>query len=1573
MSTTITCPVPGCGYAIGPISEALAVALLNAHTTVHTHPPSTTSTAPSSGPIPIDRGPKPERPKVDIGVSAEEWNLFERRWSLFKKCAGIDASMECPQLFQCATEALGDAILKVDPTITDKPVADLLATMKSLAVIPVATGVLRAELLAMHQKRDEPYRTFLSRVRGRAEICSYVVKNTCDCGKLNNVDFTDVVIRDVLIAGIYDIDIRRKILSIPDITSKPVNDIVSMVAVEEMARDALPSNAMTSTLSSTKKDNMRPPANADRNRKSLCPHCNNSFPVFTEGPKGWNSKPHPMCLDCYRARRRRNRQVTSSKSENASIVTQMCSIEYPRPIHNEVTQNSNSTRRQRLSKPCESRSLRLSHHIFTRGEWRKMKFLAHPTVKLSLSTEKRDYCSFKAECPVVQPVFINAIADTGAQSNLWSLQDCLDAGYSRDDLLPVDMSLSAANKSAITITGALLTHLSGDTSSGGTVSCPTMVYVSPSVTGFYLSYETMIDLGIINNEFPSVGSVFHADVSGLETNEVLSPSLVNGDIDKICDCPERGSVPPMPMKLPFEPIPDNNEKMRSWLLETFKASTFNTCPHRPLPQMTGPPLEIHLDDGAIPKACHTPATIPLHWQQQVKADLDRDEALGVIEKVPYGEPVTWCHRMVVTRKHDGSPRRTVDLSPLNRYCKRETFASETPFHLARRIPKGTWKSVTDAWNGYHSVPLLEAHRHLTTFVTPFGRYRCKRAPQGFVSSGDGYNRRFDSVLADFERKERCVDDTIHYDDNLEDHWWRTIEFLRRTGEAGIVLNSSKFQFAQKSVVFAGFRIKESSIEPLPKFLDAIRHFPVPANISDIRSWFGLVNQVANYGQLRDIMAPFRPFLSPKHPFQWTSELSKAFQESKDSIVAAISHGVEIFDMSKPTCLRPDWSRQGIGYFLTQKNCPCPSATPDCCDNGWQVTLAGSRFLSSAEQRYAPIEGEALAVAWGLEQSKYFTQGCDNLLVATDHKPLVKILGDRTLDEISNTRLFRLKQRTLPWRFKIVHLPGKSNHAADATSRHPSRYEDITDESHIASLDLFTEGDREESFIVSAIARDASEFFSLSWHDLRLATSKDETLNSLIHHIDKGFPTQRSQLDMRLSAFWSIRDALHVQEGVVLYNDRAIIPSSLRASAISILHSAHQGIAAMESRARRILYWPGITKDIRLARESCIECCRNAPSQPAMPSTEPRIPSTPFDAIVADFFETQGHHFLVAADRLSGWVEVFSAPVKTVTSGANGLVQHLRSFFSIFGVPEEISTDGGPEFVSSIAQEFFARWGIRHRRSSAYFPQSNGRAEVAVKTAKRLLLSNITPSGSINSDKFLRAILQLRNTPDPDCHISPAEIVFGRRLRDAFTFVNKSERFQNPEIRSTWRDAWEAKEEALRVRFAKSSERMDIHTRDLPPLLIGDRVFVQNQNGTHPLKWDRSGLVVEVQNHDQYVIKIDGSGRLTLRNRRFLRRYSPARSSFAPTTVQVQDLPPSPSTMPAPPLTDDMITNDPPQALDPLSSSDDTPVSPKENVPTPSSIPAWEAVRSTSNRPRRICLPRKFYDASSGVWTTTRIT
>ena len=187
-------------------------------------------------------------------------------------------------------------------------------------------------------------------------------------------------------------------------------------------------------------------------------------------------------------------------------------------------------------------------------------------------------------------------------------------------------------------------------------------------------------------------------------------------------------------------------------------------------------------------------------------------------------------------------------------------------------------------------------------------------------------------------------------------------------------------------------------------------------------------------------------------------------------------------------------KKGIGYFLLQKHCSCAEITPDCCENGWRITLAGSRFLSPDEQKLdEPIEGEALAIVYALEQTKYFTLGCQQLIIATDHEPLVKIFGDRTLDEIPNRRLFKLKKRTLPWYFKIIWVPGKNNPAADATSRNPS-----TDESTDCTPWM-------ECMAASAMQSNARILTSITWETLSEETRNDPIFATLREAITQGFP------------------------------------------------------------------------------------------------------------------------------------------------------------------------------------------------------------------------------------------------------------------------------------------------------------------------------------------------------------------------------------------------------------------------------------------------------------------------------------
>ena len=201
--------------------------------------------------------------------------------------------------------------------------------------------------------------------------------------------------------------------------------------------------------------------------------------------------------------------------------------------------------------------------------------------------------------------------------------------------------------------------------------------------------------------------------------------------------------------------------------------------------------------------------------------------LGVIGPVLVGDSVTYCHRMVICAKKNEKPRRTVDMQSLNASATRETHHTQSPFHQAISVPAGMKKTVFDAWNGYHSVALHPDDRHLTTFITPWGRYRYRVAPQGYVASGDGYSRRFDESASDFLDKTKCIDDTLLWATDLEASFHQATKWIDLCGRNGITLNPEKFVFGADTVEFAGFEITRDSVRPSQKYLRAIRSFPTP--------------------------------------------------------------------------------------------------------------------------------------------------------------------------------------------------------------------------------------------------------------------------------------------------------------------------------------------------------------------------------------------------------------------------------------------------------------------------------------------------------------------------------------------------------------------------------------------------------------------------------------------------------------------------------------------------------------------------------------------------------------------------
>ncbi|XP_064087273.1 uncharacterized protein K02A2.6-like [Macrobrachium nipponense] len=249
---------------------------------------------------------------------------------------------------------------------------------------------------------------------------------------------------------------------------------------------------------------------------------------------------------------------------------------------------------------------------------------------------------------------------------------------------------------------------------------------------------------------------------------------------------------------------------------------------QPLKKMAGPPMRIHLKPGATPFAVHTPRPIPFALRDQVKEELDSLVQQGIIR--PAGdEPSEWCHSMVLVPKDKGV-RITVDHTHLNSQVARPTHPSPTPHDAVRNIsPTAKYFTTADALHGYWQMELAEEDRHLTTFITPYGRFQHCRGPMGFSATGDAYCLRGDMALQGVPNCVKVVDDILLSDEDLPSHLQHVHQMLTRCRQYGITLNKEKFTVAAPKVNFFGYVLSSDGIAADPDKVSAIcdfRHRPM---------------------------------------------------------------------------------------------------------------------------------------------------------------------------------------------------------------------------------------------------------------------------------------------------------------------------------------------------------------------------------------------------------------------------------------------------------------------------------------------------------------------------------------------------------------------------------------------------------------------------------------------------------------------------------------------------------------------------------------------------------------------------
>ena len=813
---------------------------------------------------------------------------------------------------------------------------------------------------------------------------------------------------------------------------------------------------------------------------------------------------------------------------------------------------------------------------------------------------------------------------------------------------------------------------------------------------------------------------------------------------------------------------------------------------------------------------HAPRRAPIQLRDKIKAELLRMTELDVIRTVT--EPTDWVSSSTYVQKPDGSLRICLDPKDLNNALKRGQHHTPTLEELTHRFSGANIFSKLDAKHGYWSVPLEEESQLLTTFNSPFGRYCYKRLPFGLNVSQDLFQRAMDNILDGLPGVVSIADDIIVYGSSHEQHSERLLKLMSRAREQGLVFNPAKCSIAAREVTFFGHIYAKGGVRPDPTKVEAIANLKAPTSVKELQSFLGMVTYIAPFiPHLSEQNAPLRKLLHHDVEFQWHPEHQQAFTRIKQLICQA--GALAYFDPAKPTVIQVDASQEALGAALTQDGRPIAFA---------------SKSLTDTEKRYANIERELLACVFGAERFHTYIYG-KHFTIESDHKPL-EMISSKNLTA-APARLQRMLLRLQRYDYHIIYRPGSLMVLPDSLSRLPAT--------------------RETKQIHLDVSVNLVQFSKPRLDELRAATQDDTVLHTLKQYILSGFPEKLRDLNRTVRDYWPFRDELSIEDGLVLKGTQVIIPASLRETYMEHLHTGHQGVTRCQQRARSCLYWPGINKEIEACVGKCELCQRHQPSQssePDMPISD-ELPQVPWYTLGCDLLTLNNQDYLLIADYHSKY------PIleKLSTSSSEKVAEISHKYFSMFGIPNRIISDNGPQFIGRAFQQMLDEYGITHVTSSGKHPKSHGFIERAVRTVKALMTKSPT-----NTDK---ALLMFRTTPLGPQLPSPAELLFGRPVPSNLPIVAKGPAND-------------------RLRLQRHNNLLSPDTRrELPELHVNQPVMYQDVARRIWLPGTVIGYGPEPRS---YTVACDNTGRPLKRNRILIRPRDDKTTTHLPTGNAVPD-------------------------------------------------------------------------------------
>ena len=736
--------------------------------------------------------------------------------------------------------------------------------------------------------------------------------------------------------------------------------------------------------------------------------------------------------------------------------------------------------------------------------------------------------------------------------------------------------------------------------------------------------------------------------------------------------------------------------------------------------------------------------VPFTYRDWLGGHLQKLEENNVIEKVTGDTGPCWNSPLLIVPKGNGRYRKCIDYRAVNKQIISETYPLPNTRDCLAGMENARYFTTIDIRHGFFQIEIAEESRRFLGFSYDGVQYVYKRMPNGLNLAPSVFCRIISTMFRDNAKEIKkfarfFIDDIFIFSKTLEEHIGHIEHILKILYKHGMKINLGKSSFAKNVVTYLGFDIGIKNgitgIRPKLSKIDSLLKISPPKTAKECKGFLGAVVFYAPfYKNIQQVLKPLY-YGASKKDYVYTDEMNTAFENAKELLSQKVL--LHFPNQKKVFILRTDASDIGVGGSLSQKYKYEDKTEKE------ELLMNFSRSFNKTEQNWSTMEKELCAFKDTLANFRVYLAG-RKFIYESDNRSLVHMIKNIPKgDSRTQRKLQRWWDMISSYDFEICHRPGDSKEMAlaDYLSRHP-----VNEQEHVL-LNI-------KNFERAGVSLEA-------W---KTATAADQ---SLINSRGKWKRYQKHMTTVD-GLYYIVRRSGH----------KLAVPSSLRNKLLWYYHhqyTMHGGYTAMIEAVCKLFVFPAIHRAIKRYINNCEECAKSK----NLPLMKTKKQHTSTACMPGEYAEidlvgpiskkattNNNRYILTYIDLFTGWVCLRAIPSKH----SSNVVEALSTIFCEVGVPMNIQSDCGREFISALFKNCMDRLGIRLSFSSPYHPQSQGRLERKHKDIAVML--RLLEEDGRSWDMNLSYIAYKLNTKaDPVTRITPWKLFHGFQAREP-EFINK---------------------------------------------------------------------------------------------------------------------------------------------------------------------------------------------------------